>query len=579
MVVGGYTEIAAGCAGAGLLCFFVQKLVRRLLADSRQYHYFCNLLLAGFWLLLALWLGAPTTRWLVGAAFCTGIVGIGEVLMPRRLWLLPYLLLALLCARFGPSIVFISFTDGEFVYLSPTLSLLVTTSWFFLLPLVVRRMDSVPGLVHNVLIVTFALMLMAILLTGYNPQAFFIVLAGLSLLGASWERLGDVFRQLGRPLSAFWSFLMAGASILGVSKGIVFSSTFFVSLGFFAIPLVEATVHWASLFMAERPHGADSLYQGMLRRGMGHSEAIRFITAVCAFLSVVTALLQSLSSEVAWVWWGTMALLGGGLLLSLILARRARMPALHEKPRLWGVTIDNVSMNYALARARGMILSPKERAQLVATVNALGMEEAVRNRTYHGALARASMVLSDGVGLLWGLRFLGMPIQERVAGIDFAEHLCRIAAAEGWSVYFLGARGDTAQACADEMTRRYPGLQIAGARDGYFDFDDPTVAEAVAASGAKILLVAMGIPRQEEWIVRNEKLLGGVLAVGVGGAFDVLSGRLKRSPEFLQKIGLEWLYRLLQEPGRWKKNLGLITFVLRVLATRASFYVWKGEER
>ncbi|NLL37545.1 MAG: WecB/TagA/CpsF family glycosyltransferase, partial [Fretibacterium sp.] len=108
---------------------------------------------------------------------------------------------------------------------------------------------------------------------------------------------------------------------------------------------------------------------------------------------------------------------------------------------------------------------------------------------------------------------------------------------------------------------------------------DPTVAEAVAASGAKILLVAMGIPRQEEWIVRNEKLLGGVLAVGVGGAFDVLSGRLKRSPEFLQKIGLEWLYRLLQEPGRWKKNLGLITFVLRVLATRASFYVWKGEER
>jgi N-acetylglucosaminyldiphosphoundecaprenol N-acetyl-beta-D-mannosaminyltransferase len=188
------------------------------------------------------------------------------------------------------------------------------------------------------------------------------------------------------------------------------------------------------------------------------------------------------------------------------------------------------------------------------------------------------MVLSDGVGLLWGLRFLGMPIQERVTGIDFAEQLCRMAAVEGWPVYFLGSRGDTALNCAETLAAKYPGLPVAGARDGYFDMSDPAVAEAVARSGAKILFVAMGIPRQEKWTALHADRLGDVLAVGVGGAFDVLSGHLRRAPVKLQKFGLEWLFRLCQEPFRWKKDLRLIAFVVRVLATRFGFYVWREEE-
>ena len=224
-----------------------------------------------------------------------------------------------------------------------------------------------------------------------------------------------------------------------------------------------------------------------------------------------------------------------------------------------------------------MILSPKG-TMLISTVNALGMDEAVRDSFYHRVLQHSVMVLSDGVGLLWGLRFLGMPIQERVTGIDFAEQLCRMAAVEGWPVYFLGSRGKTAQACARVLAKRYPGLIIAGARDGYFSMDDPTIAETVARSGAKILFVAMGIPRQEKWVARYARQLNNILAVGVGGAFDVLSGHLKRAPTLMQKLGFEWLFRLFQEPYRWKKDLRLLSFVIRVLVTRLGFYVWKGEE-
>jgi N-acetylglucosaminyldiphosphoundecaprenol N-acetyl-beta-D-mannosaminyltransferase len=371
-----------------------------------------------------------------------------------------------------------------------------------------------------------------------------------------------------------WGTLAAGTAILGVSKGIVFSSMLYLSLGLFAIPFAEASLHLVSLAFSDDSHGTERLYRGLIQSGLEHPDAVRAIAGLCAFLGIFTALFQYPPNYATWIGW----IVAGGvvfaLLGSLIWKYRNRSPMTHTKPRLWGVAIDNMSLNYALARARGMVLSANG-TKLVATVNALGMNEAVHDKEYHRVLRCSAMVLSDGVGLLWGLRFLGMPIQERVTGIDFAEQLCRMAAVEGWPVYFLGSRSGTAPACANVMAAQYPGLVVAGARDGYFAMDDFSVAESVARSGAKILFVAMGIPRQEKWVARHSHRLGNILAVGVGGAFDVLSGRLRRAPTVMQTLGLEWLFRLCQEPFRWKKDLKLILFVLRVFLTRVGLYPWK----
>ena len=567
-----------GCVSAAVICAFAQYAVKKSF-DSRQYGYLRDLILVGGWLLLAIWFGSPQSRFVVGAAFLAGIVGLTENFWPGRPGRWGYFFIGLCCALFGPSISFISFMDGEYVYLSPLMSIIVTTLWFTLFPIILQQLDAIPGLVGYMLAVTFSLMLISVVLAVRGMEdAFFMSFAGLVLLGAFWSRFSDFYRQAGKTMSAMWGTLAAGTAILGVSKGIVFSSMLYLSLGLFAIPMAEASLHMVNLFFSDTSHGTERLYRKLIRSGLDHPDAVRVIAGLCAFLGIATALSQYSGDYTAWIWWGVAGAFIFIVLIPVAFKYRNRSPMSHAKPCLWGVSIDNMSINYALARARGMLLSSRE-TKLVATVNALGMDEAVRDAEYHRILRHSAMVLSDGVGLLWGLRFLGMPIQERVTGIDFAEQLCRMAAAEGWPVYFLGSRGKTALACAKVMAARYPGLVVAGARDGYFAMDDPTVADVIARSGAKILFVAMGIPRQEKWVARHARRLDNVLAVGVGGAFDVLSGHLKRAPRIVQKLGLEWFFRLCQEPYRWKKDLRLLFFVARVLVTRIGLYTWKGEDR
>jgi len=562
------------CAIAAIFAVLMQSVAKKFF-DPRQYGYLRDLFLAAAWMLLAIWFAPPQARFVVGAAFLAGIVGLAENMWPEKPVRVGYLLIGFLCALFGPTISFIRFADEGHIYLHYWTSMIVTTLWFAVFPVILQQLDRISGLVGHMLAVTFSLMLIAVTFASSGLEdAFFLAFSGLVLLGAFWSRFSNFYRRAGNPMAAMWGVLVAGTAIMGVSKGIVFSSLLYLSFGLFAIPFVSASLYMASLALPGSVYDTENFYRKLIRSGLDHPSSVRVIAGLCALLGTLTAFLQTPDTRfAAWVW-GAVAALALLVIAVPFVSGLKSGPMTHSKPRLWGVKIDNMSLNYALARGRGMILSPGG-TRLISTVNALAMEEAVRNPEYHRILKRSAMVLSDGTGLLWGLRFLGMPIQERVTGIDFAEQLCRMAAAERWPVYFLGAGGKTAIECAVTMRARYPGLVVAGARDGYFDIRDPSVADDVANSGAKILLVAMGIPRQEKWVARHAARLGDILAVGVGGAFDVLSGNLERAPRLMQKTGLEWLFRMYQEPHRWKKNLGLITFVLRVLATRIGLYKWK----
>jgi N-acetylglucosaminyldiphosphoundecaprenol N-acetyl-beta-D-mannosaminyltransferase len=214
---------------------------------------------------------------------------------------------------------------------------------------------------------------------------------------------------------------------------------------------------------------------------------------------------------------------------------------------------------------------------MIATVNALAMEEAIRDKKYHRILKDTLLTLSDGAGIKLGLSLLGTPVQERVTGIDFTYSLCRLASMNGWPVYFLGAEGDISARTANILADKYPGLIIAGARNGYFDFKDEKIPSEIMRSGTKILFVAMGIPRQEKWIKYHSGILNKCIAVGLGGSFDVISGKLKRAPLWMQKCGLEWFYRLIQEPWRWRRMLGLPIFVFRIILSKFGMYRYKEE--
>ncbi len=185
----------------------------------------------------------------------------------------------------------------------------------------------------------------------------------------------------------------------------------------------------------------------------------------------------------------------------------------------------------------------------------------------------ASLVVADGQPLVWASHLQRDALPERVTGVDLVDELCALATREGFGVYFLGAQREVIEAAAGRLKARHPGLQISGIADGYFSpAEAPERARAVQQSGAKLLFVGMGVPRQEEFLESQWGELGISLAVPVGGSFDVMAGTARRAPVFLQRIGMEWAFRLAQEPHRlWKRYLVTNTqFIFHILKSATS---------
>ncbi len=162
----------------------------------------------------------------------------------------------------------------------------------------------------------------------------------------------------------------------------------------------------------------------------------------------------------------------------------------------------------------------------------------------------------DGMGVVWGARMLGYKVPERVAGIDLFYELNKTAEDKGFPVFFLGATEEVANKAAKNMQSRYPNLKIAGYHHGYFWDDEEAVVQEIKKSGAKLLFVAITSPKKERFINRWREQLGVTFVMGVGGTLDIVAGKTERAPRWMQQAGLEWFYRLAQEPGRmWKRYL------------------------
>lgn len=179
----------------------------------------------------------------------------------------------------------------------------------------------------------------------------------------------------------------------------------------------------------------------------------------------------------------------------------------------------------------------------------------------------------DGMGVVWGARMLGFDVPERVAGIDLFFRLLDLAAERGDSVFFLGARGPVVEEAVRRIRQSLPALKIAGWHHGYFWDDEESVVKKIADSGADMLFVAITSPKKEQFIHRWRDRLGVKFAMGVGGTFDIVARKTKRAPIWMQNAGLEWLFRVVQEPGRmWKRYLVTNTrfawLLLRELTTR-----------
>jgi N-acetylglucosaminyldiphosphoundecaprenol N-acetyl-beta-D-mannosaminyltransferase len=215
-----------------------------------------------------------------------------------------------------------------------------------------------------------------------------------------------------------------------------------------------------------------------------------------------------------------------------------------------GVRVDPVSMDEAVERIR--IRLREGPPGYVVTLNAVMLGRAAKDAEFRRVVHGAVLVTADGMGTLLAARILGMRIPERVAGVDLADRLCALCAAEGFRLFLFGAAEGVADLAARHLRSRHPGLDVAGSQHGYGAIDDGSVAEGIRRAGADLLLVGLGSPRQEMWMARWLPQTGARIAIGIGGTLDVFAGRVPLAPPWIRAAGIEWLYRLIREPRRWR---------------------------
>jgi N-acetylglucosaminyldiphosphoundecaprenol N-acetyl-beta-D-mannosaminyltransferase len=238
-----------------------------------------------------------------------------------------------------------------------------------------------------------------------------------------------------------------------------------------------------------------------------------------------------------------------------------------EQAIVLGCRVDAVDVDEAVRHIAALA-----QGEAPATVVTLGTEMAMRARhdqRFRQVVNASALSLCDTIGIMYAARAQGVRIPARVTGIDLLDPLCAAFARDGVSIYLLGAKGDTAARAGAALAARHAGLVVAGARDGYFGTDeDAAVAAGIRASGARALFVGLGSPRQELWIADHLAQTGAAVGLGVGGSFDVLAGNVARAPELWRRLNVEWLYRLMKEPWRWRRQLALPAFVWHALGER-----------
>lgn len=242
-----------------------------------------------------------------------------------------------------------------------------------------------------------------------------------------------------------------------------------------------------------------------------------------------------------------------------------------ESVYVLGVRVDRVSQEQALEWMMEIIARRRASengllCQQIITVNPEFVMAAQRDENFRRIINQAALVVADGVGVVWATRYLKVPVPERITGVDTLVALAGRCAAAGYRLYLLGAAPGVAEETAARLQGLAPGLQIAGTYAGSPALsEEEEIIERIRAAQTDVLCVAYGAPAQDIWIARNLSRLPAALAIGVGGAYDFISGRQRRAPRQMQRFGLEWLYRLYREPWRWRRMLALPRFAVRVV--------------
>lgn len=232
-----------------------------------------------------------------------------------------------------------------------------------------------------------------------------------------------------------------------------------------------------------------------------------------------------------------------------------------------GITLKSYSLLEIIDKIKLNIQDNKQ--TFIVTANTEIVMLGKKDTEFKNILNSADFVTPDGIGVVWAGRRFGYEVPERVTGFDIAQGLLKVASEKELSIFFFGAAPTIAEKAFENAKSQYSNLLCAGCRDGFFDQSETDkIIEEINNSKADILFLALGAPKQEKWLHENRHLLNSKVLIGVGGTFDVMAGVVKRAPVYWQKLGLEWFYRLCNEPKRFFRMLAIPQFMLCVLFSR-----------
>ncbi|WP_062108538.1 WecB/TagA/CpsF family glycosyltransferase [Bacillus niameyensis] len=237
-----------------------------------------------------------------------------------------------------------------------------------------------------------------------------------------------------------------------------------------------------------------------------------------------------------------------------------------KKVNILGVEFDHTTNQETLNTLHQKLKMQKK--TFVVTANPEIVMYALKDQEYMNILQEADHIIPDGAGIILGSKIIKQPLPERVPGVDLVKSLLKIADQDQLSVFFLGAKEMVIEKMVDNVKSDFPHLKIAGYHHGFFKDGDQTIVEMVKKANPDLVFVALGFPRQEKWIYQNLATFEKGIFMGVGGSFDILAGTVKRAPIFWRKLNLEWLYRVAQQPSRWRRLSVLPIFVKKILQNK-----------
>jgi N-acetylglucosaminyldiphosphoundecaprenol N-acetyl-beta-D-mannosaminyltransferase len=518
----------------------------------------CAIMLSLALPLLLLGGGSPELRAAVTVALLAGLAGLANDALALRKVVL--LLMAFAVAAVGvTSGIAITEVKPPFAAQMVRLgawSLPTGMAWLLAVAYAVILLRRLPRLTAGAIAMIAGTFAIAALGVGGSRSAPAAGLMGLVMAGAAAGALRRGYPALGS--SAHWAmgFALGAVTIIGMLK-----NTAFLVLGVpllaLGVPVGETT--YAIIYRVGRGRQRfavgqrwELLHEALIRSGLSPKRTVALFHLLTSYLCLV-ALALVLLVRVTFL--AKLAILAFALVFGLaaffLLARIWSEPVEtgEERVDMFGVPLARTDMEGALERIDRFIADRSP--HMIVTSDTPGIMRARDDPEYQEIVRAADMVTADGRGVIWMARVLGLPMKERVSGVDLIERICERAVDRHYSAYLLGAMPGVAQEAARALAARCPGLRIAGTDHGYFtDDEEPEVLRRIAEARPDILFVALGAPRQEKWIRRHMTELQVPVAIGVGGAFDVLAGRVPRAPEWMQRAGLEWLFRLLREPKR-----------------------------